>query len=192
MFLGYLFAPYISAALNPMVDSFRDRVQSGDIKLTYDSIFFNNVYVGIMLYCGAIVFGLSTASILIINGLFIGYYATQIQLDSFLLLTLPHGIIEIPTIIITGASGFIMFKFLIEFFHDIINPKISKDQTQNINIKLGIKNRIINSTNGHADKITQSLSLLGLSVVLLLIAAFIEAYLTIPIANFFAQFLGYY
>jgi uncharacterized membrane protein SpoIIM required for sporulation len=190
MFLGYFFAPYISEALNPMVDSFRDRVQSGDIKLTHDSIFFNNVYVGIMLYCGGVVFGLFTALILISNGVFIGYYATQMQLSLFLLFTLPHGIIEIPAIILTGASGFIMFKFLIEFFYGIINPKLNEDQTQGINIKLGIKDRVINSGNVNIDRLTQSLALLGLSAVLLLIAAFIEAYLTIPIANFFMQFMG--
>ncbi|WP_225370684.1 hypothetical protein [Methanobrevibacter arboriphilus] len=40
MLLGYFFAPYISEAMNPVINSFRERVQQGDIQLTHDSIFF--------------------------------------------------------------------------------------------------------------------------------------------------------
>jgi stage II sporulation protein M len=180
MLFGYFFAPYISEALNPMVDSFRDRIEKGDIKLTHDSIFFNNVYVGLMLYGGGIVFGLLTALILISNGVFIGYFASQMPLTTFLLFTLPHGIFEIPAIIIAGASGFIMFKFVLGFIKTIIYPKVDEN-----NLNLNMKNRIINSFNTNIDRLTQSLALLILSVILLIIAAFIEAYLTVPIATFF-------
>lgn len=183
MFLGYFFAPYISEMMNPMVDSFRDKVQEGDIKITFDSIFFNNVYVGIMLYCGAVVFGLFTASILITNGVFIGYFATQMPLDAFLFYTLPHGILEIPAIIIAGASGFVLFKFIACFVYNIASPKIDEN-FDNFN-NLSIKDRIVSSLNNNINKLSQSLSLFGLSVVLFIIAAFIEAYLTIPIASFF-------
>ncbi|MEA4957836.1 MAG: stage II sporulation protein M [Methanobrevibacter sp.] len=180
MFFGYFFAPYISGAMNPMVDSFRERVQQGDIQLTHNSIFFNNIYVGIILYCGAITFCLITASVLITNGVFIGYFATKMPLYSFLLLTLPHGIFEIPAIIIAGASGFVMFKFLVEFIKDIAYPKAISDE-----VKISVKHRITNSLNNNIDRLTQSLALLGFSAILLVIAAFIEAYLTISIANLF-------
>ncbi|WP_080460288.1 stage II sporulation protein M [Methanobrevibacter arboriphilus] len=183
MLLGYFFAPYISEAMNPVINSFRERVQQGDIQLTHDSIFFNNVYVGIILYCGAITFGLLTASVLISNGVFIGYFATKMPLYSFLLLTLPHGIFEIPAIILAGSSGFIMFKFLIEFFKGIIKPVITNNE-----VNLSIKNRITNSLNNNINRLTQSLVLLGFSVVLFIIAAFIEAYLTIGIARLFMIF----
>jgi len=189
MFLGYLFAPYISEILNPMVDSFRDKVQRGEIRITPDSIFFNNVYVGIMMYCGAVFFGLFTASILITNGVFIGYFATQIPLDAFLLYTLPHAIFEIPAIIIAGFSGFVLFKFIVGFVYNITSPKIDEklDSFNNYGNfdNLGIKDRIVSSLNNNINKLTQSLSLFGLSVVLFIIAAFIEAYLTIPIASLF-------
>ncbi|MBF4469296.1 MAG: stage II sporulation protein M [Methanobrevibacter arboriphilus] len=183
MLFGYFFASYISEAMNPVINSFRERVQQGDIQLTHDSIFFNNVYVGIILYCGAITFGLLTASVLISNGIFIGYFATKMPLYSFLLLTLPHGIFEIPAIIIAGSSGFIMFKFLVEFFKGIVKPVITNDE-----VRLSVKNRIANSLNNNINRLTQSLVLLGFSVVLFIIAAFIEAYLTIGIARLFMIF----
>nr|WP_302578548.1 stage II sporulation protein M [Methanobrevibacter arboriphilus] len=183
MLFGYFFASYISEAMNPVINSFRERVQQGDIQLTHDSIFFNNVYVGIILYCGAITFGLLTASVLISNGVFIGYFATKMPLYSFLLLTLPHGIFEIPAIIIAGSSGFIMFKFLLEFFKGIVKPVITNDE-----VRLSVKNRIANSLNNNINRLTQSLVLLGFSVVLFIIAAFIEAYLTIGIARLFMIF----
>ena len=183
MLFGYFFASYISEAMNPVINSFRERVQQGDIQLTHDSIFFNNVYVGIILYCGAITFGLLTASVLISNGVFIGYFATKMPLYSFLLLTLPHGIFEIPAIIIAGSSGVIMFKFLVEFFKGIVKPVITNDE-----VRLSVKNRIANSLNNNINRLTQSLVLLGFSVVLFIIAAFIEAYLTIGIARLFMIF----
>lgn len=222
MLFGYFFAPYISEILNPMVDSFRDRVQQGDIKITHDSIFFNNVFVGIMMYCGAVAFGLLTAITLITNGIFIGYFATQMPLYAFLLYTLPHGIFEIPAIIIAGCSGFVLFKFIAATIYNIISPnhlnfnKIdnwdgdssnshdlsnnSSNNNSNNNFNnnfnahdlnddfvnnLSIKDRIISSLNSNIDKLVQSLSLFGVSVVLFIIAAFIEAYLTISIANLF-------
>lgn len=214
MLIGYFFAPYITEILNPMVESFRDRVQQGDIKITHDSIFFNNVYVGIIMYFGGIGFGLLTATVLISNGVFIGYYATQMPLYVFLLYTLPHGIFEIPAIIIAGAAGFVLFKFIVTTIYNIFRPNIdekpdnsdnSDDSNNSNNLdnsnkfnnsnnfnkfnELSVKDRIISSLNSNVDKLIQSLSLLGVSVVLFIIAAFIEAYLTIPIANLFIGYL---
>ena len=189
MFIGYFFAPYIAGALNPMVDSFRDRVQQGEIKITPDSIFFNNVYVAIIMYFGSILFGIITVSALVTNGVFIGYFATQMPLGAFLLYTLPHGIFEIPAIIIAGCGGFVLLKFIFNFVYNVINYKdIPKtDEFDNLN-NLAIKDKIVLALNFNISKLTQSLALFALSVVLLIIAAFIEAYLTIPIASLFISF----
>jgi len=183
MFIGYIFAHYISELLNPMVDSFRDRVQNGDIKIAFDSIFLNNIKVGIIMYGGAVVFGLLTALLLISNGVFIGYFATQMPLNAFLLYTLPHGIFEIPAVILAGASGFILFKFIVSFIFNIFSSKINENHNNFDNLTL--KDKIVYSLNFNINKLTQSISLFGLSFVLFIIAAVVEAYLTIPIASFF-------
>ncbi|WP_225370686.1 hypothetical protein [Methanobrevibacter arboriphilus] len=69
------------------------------------------------------------------------------------------------------------------FFKGIIKPVITNNE-----VNLSIKNRITNSLNNNINRLTQSLVLLGFSVVLFIIAAFIEAYLTIGIARLFMIF----
>ncbi|MDR0900439.1 MAG: stage II sporulation protein M [Methanobrevibacter sp.] len=169
MFLGYFFPQYLDSLMNPVVDTFRNRVETGEIKLVTDSIFLNNFNVAIVLYFGAIFIGLLTAMILIINGMFIGYFASSMNLGTFLLLTLPHGIIELPAIIIAACGGFVLLNFIINFIIDIF-------KNQN--------NRIAISFNDNLDKLVSSLVFLGIAIVLLAIASFIEVYFTIGFANF--------
>ncbi|KZX17145.1 hypothetical protein MBCUT_03770 [Methanobrevibacter cuticularis] len=184
MLLSYFFAPYIASYMNPMVNTFRDRVQDGQITLATDSIFLNNFTVAIMLYCGAIVVGLLTATILISNGMFIGYFATTINLKLFLILTLPHGIFEIPAIIIAGCGGFVMFKFVAYFLKDI-----SIGKTNEYGEKEGIYSRLVISFNDKVDILVQSLVLLGVGVVLLFIASIIEVYVTVDLAKFLIPYM---
>jgi len=179
MFLGYFFQSYLESFMQPMVENFRERVESGDIKLTIESIFFNNFSVAMMIYFGAIFLGLITTIILITNGLFIGYFATSLPLDIFLIFTLPHGIFEIPGIIIAGAAGFCMISFIPYFLKDIIFYK--KNEWGEI---ANLQNRIIISFNKHFIKLSQSLILFGIATILLILAAFIEVYITINLAKF--------
>lgn len=179
MFIGYLFAPYLESSLQPMVNNFKDRVQTGEIKLTVNSIFFNNFYVAIMIYMGAISLGFITAMLLITNGIFVGYFATNLPLDVFLLLTLPHGIFEIPGIIIAGAGGFTLINFIHCFLKDILTFERNEWGE-----RPNLRNRLVISFNNNFKKITQSLTLLGVAIVLLIIAAFIEVYITISLANY--------
>lgn len=183
MFLGYIYAPYLESYLQPMVNNFRDRVQGGEIKLTMESIFFNNFYVATLIYFGAIPLGLITATLLISNGVFIGYFATKLPLYAFLILTLPHGILEIPGIIIAGAGGFTITAFIIYFLKDIFTVK--KNEWGEMP---KFRDRLIISFNNNSKKLTQSLTLFGVAVILLIIAAFIEVYITINLAEYILSF----
>lgn len=183
MFLGYIFAPYLESLLDPVVNNFQNKIQEGEIKLTFESIFSNNLYVLLTIYSGAIVFGLITAMILISNGLFIGYYANGIPLETFLILTLPHGIFEIPAIIIAGAGSFTLISFLIYFIKGLIFPERNKWGEKPKTLKI-----ISNSFNKNFNKLGQSLTLLIVGIILLAIAAFIETYITINLANFILSF----
>ncbi|MCL2116664.1 MAG: stage II sporulation protein M [Methanobrevibacter sp.] len=184
MILAYFSAPYLESYLQPMVNNFRDRVQSGDLKLTMYSIFFNNFSVAIMIYFGAIFLGLITAILLMINGAFIGYFATSLPLDVFFLLTLPHGIFEIPGILIAGAGGFTLFTFILYFLKDIFLFERNKWSE-----KPKLRERVAISFNNNSKKISQSLILLGLAIVLLIIGAFIEVYVTINLANYLIKII---
>jgi uncharacterized membrane protein SpoIIM required for sporulation len=179
MFLAYFYASYLESFMQPVVNNFSDRVQSGDIKLTMESIFFNNFFVAITIYFGAIFLGLITIFLLISNGLFIGYFATTRHIEVFLLFTLPHGIFEIPGIIIAGTGGFVMITSIFNFLKDIIIFEKNK-----LDEKPKLQDRVIISFNNNSKKLTQSLTLLGVAIVLLIIAAFIEVYVTITLANY--------
>ena len=154
-------------------------MQSGELKLAVDSIFFNNFFIAMMLFLGAISFGLITALMLITNGLFVGYYATNLPLAIFLPLTLPHGIFEISGIIIAATGGFTLISFIAHFLNDLtLFEKNKWGERPNF------QDRIKSSFNKNYKIISQSLILLGVATALLILAAFIEVYVTIYIANF--------
>ncbi|KZX16987.1 stage II sporulation protein M [Methanobrevibacter filiformis] len=185
MFLGYYFHDAFSSFLDPMINSFKDQVTSGEIKLETGGIFLNNVKVALSLYYLAIFLGIFAIALLAYNGLFIGYYASGSNLLSFSILVLPHGILELPGIIIAGAAGFTLLIFCILFIKDIIlNFMNSTDNSINNIIEL-----IKNSYNKNFRKLVQSFILLAVSVLMILIAAVIEANLTLSIAKTIFDFL---
>jgi len=186
MFIAYFFAPYLKHYLQPMIDTFRNRVQNEEIKLTLDSIFFNNLYVAVMIFFGAILLGLITAILLISNGLFIGYFATTLPLDTFLLLTLPHGIFEISGIIIAGAGGFSLISFIVNFLKDLVS--FEKNQWGEFP---KLRERVMFSFDNNYKKLYQSFILLGVAITLIFIAAIIEVYVTINLANFLIEFFNH-
>lgn len=185
MFIGYFCAPYLESLLQPMVDNFESRIQKGEIKLTIESIFFNNFQVAIIMYSGAISLGFITAILLISNGLFLGYFATNSPIDLFLILTLPHGIFEIPGIIIAGAGGFTLITFLPYFLRDIVTFEYNQWGE-----RPKLRDRVVISFNKNFKKINHSLILFGIATILLIIAAFIEVYITIDLADYLMGFIG--
>ena len=70
----------------------------------------NNIKIILSLIFGSLTFSILTVIILLYNGIIIGITiktaARQIGLTEALFLILPHGIFEIPAIIIAGAAGF--------------------------------------------------------------------------------------
>ncbi|CAB50548.1 stage II sporulation protein M [Pyrococcus abyssi] len=72
--------------------------------------FKHNIKVALLLWSGAITFGGTTLLDLTFNGMILGSAVKttidQIGLIKTLLLILPHGLFEIPALIIAGAAGF--------------------------------------------------------------------------------------
>ena len=123
--IGYFYANEISEYIQPMVDSFEQQVEEGTISLTTYSIFTNNVSVAFILYALAALGGVLGAVILANNGLFIGYYGVDFDILAYLVLTLPHGILEIPAIIIATTGGFVLLSFILHFIWGLISPDLS-------------------------------------------------------------------
>ncbi|UZW66609.1 stage II sporulation protein M [Priestia flexa] len=110
--------------------------------------FIQNFKVVLMLLSGIFCFGLSTFLVLVINGFWLGgviasQYLNGTSVWELCISILPHGIFEIPALLLAGYIGFVGFKFYFQ----------KKNWKRN-------------------------LSTVGIIVVLLLIAYFIEGFVT--------------
>ncbi|KKH59114.1 hypothetical protein DU74_04875 [Methanosarcina mazei] len=119
----------------------------------------NNVKFIFILISGSFLFGATTFMNLICNGLlFGGIFAESIKVISLtkvLLLTVPHAVFELPATFISGAAG---FKIPYELFR-YLNGK---------------KHYILKR-----EEIMDFLILVSISIFLIIIAAFIESYITV-------------
>ena len=125
--------------------------------------FKHNINVALLLWSGALTFGGTTLLNLAFNGVVLGSAikttVTQIGLTKTLLLILPHGIFEIPGMIIAGAAGFKIPYELLRF-------------------ALGKKEEIISEEDAK-----EFFKLVLISIILIFIAALIESTITLKIAE---------
>lgn len=168
LILGYLLEPYLYSYFHPVVDDLTQKVQTGTIQLTFTDIFLNNLKIIIQMFFYGLLFCLCIF-LLAYNGFFIGYYvAIQDNLFRVLAMLVPHGIFELSSCIFSCASGLVLFNFLIKFFKSYLKEDISLKDAFLINIL----------------KLKQAVLIFIVSVILMIIAGFVEVYLTIPIAYF--------
>ncbi|WP_297982436.1 stage II sporulation protein M [uncultured Methanobrevibacter sp.] len=190
LLIGFYYPDSIREYVQPIVDNFEQQIEDGTVTLTTSSLFYNNFKVDLMLYALSALGAVLGVILLANNGLFVGFFQDQIDLTSYLLLTVPHGIFEIPAIIISTAGGFVLFVFFLRFIWNIIYPDHSYTDIFDpyfSNEKIGFWQRIVASFNANQDKLKESFILLCISVVLLFIAAIIEANFTIPFAEFISN-----
>ena len=179
LLLGYFLESSLHAYLNPVVEQIENQVQSGEIALTFQSIFSNNIKIVFLMFILGI-FCCFSALILAFNGFFIGYF-TAVQDDLFLtlLMLIPHGIFELPSCVIACASGFVLFNFLLRFLKTFLKQE-----------NVSISNKLYASYVENFDKLKQAIILLMVATVLMIIAGVIEVYLTLPIAEFITSVLS--
>jgi len=170
IFMGFILSGILNPILGSMLNDFKKNIAEGQIKLTTLSIFTNNLKVALFIYMGGLLFGSVSVIYLIFNGVFIGYAGTQFPLGDYIIFTIPHGIPELLGIIIAGAAGFRLASCILHIFQGLthIRSDISRENQFKYILEL------------NADEFWESLKLLGIAVVLLIIAAFIEANFSIP------------
>ncbi|WP_231916339.1 stage II sporulation protein M [Methanobacterium congolense] len=174
IFVGYAFSGALDSILSVVMSEFKKKITEGQLKLTTLSIFTNNIQIALFIYLGGLVLGIGTFYFLALNGLFIGYAATQYQLGNFVVYTIPHGVFEVIGIIIAGAAGFRLTSWIVNVFKDMLH--IRSDISTVTQMKYVFES--------HMDEISESLKLFVIAVVLLIIAAFIEANLSIAWGNY--------
>jgi len=174
IFLGYALAGFLSPVLGVIFGDFKNRVVQGQIQLTTLSLFTNNLKVALFIYVGGLLFGSVSVIYLIINGLFIGYAGTQFPLGDYILFTMPHGIPELIGIIISGAAGFRLASCIYHIFQGLTHMRsdISRRNQFRYILEMNI------------DEFWESLKLIGIAIIFLMVAAFIEANLSIAWGNY--------
>lgn len=121
------------------------------------------------MYLGGVIIGVGTAFFLIYNGSFIGYSGAQFPLGDFIIATIPHGVFEIIGIIIAGAAGFRLANVIINILKGVL--KLQSD--------FSITNQFKFLLEANYDDFKDTLVLMGIAIVLILIAAIIEANFTL-------------
>jgi stage II sporulation protein M len=172
--LGYALAGFLSPVLAGVFGDFKNRIVQGQIQLQTIPIFENNLHVALIIYVGGILFGIVTVIYLIFNGLFVGYAATQFPLGDYILYTIPHGIPELIGLIISGAAGFRLASCVYHIFQGLTHMRSDISQTNQFKYILEM----------NMDEFWESIKLMVIAIIFLIIAAFIEANLTIAWANY--------
>lgn len=166
--IGYLFAGPLDPILGPLFQGLQRQANEGVLQLDTLNIFFNNFKIAFFIYIGGFTMGIFSAAQLFVQGAFIGYAASKFNIGSFLIFTLPHGIFEIIGIIISGTAGFRLASGVFHFLDGVTKMKNN----------ISMRNQLNYLAKANKDEFKESLILFVIAVLLLLIAAFIEANFT--------------
>ena len=142
-------------------------------------IFLHNEWGGIITYVTSIFFGISALLILVYNGVNLGTLGQLFNTImpngglKYLMYLIPHGIFEITATVFQSVAGILLFLFIWRF----------------------VKALKSSGTDGFSDSfektkkpLIQSIILMIFSTILLIIAAPIEAYFSVPFSTFVPGF----
>lgn len=169
-----LSADAISASLSGIQNA-SSSTPTLDNTISAMDILINNEWGGILTYVGSIFFGIFAIISLGYNGVNLGMFG---QLFSqyvpngglkYIVYLIPHGIFEITATVLHSVAGILLFLFIWRF----IRAMISKDV-----------HGASEAFNQNKKVLIQSLIIMIFSAILLVIAALIEAYFSVPFSEF--------
>ncbi|MED0702324.1 MULTISPECIES: stage II sporulation protein M [Aeribacillus] len=105
-------------------------IQASDV----ENLLFNNIKASLVIASGLLSLGISTVIFLITNGLIVGSSIQQqlelgLSISSIFVKLIPHGIFEIPAILISGIIGLKGVSIIIEYFRTSLSAKQLIKQT---------------------------------------------------------------
>lgn len=138
----------------------------------------NNELGGIFTYFGSVFFAIPAIIMLIYNGYQLGAIGPLFEVYipngglKYIIYLIPHGIFEITATVIESVAGILLFMFIWKFIETWLT---SKNRTEAFN---------------HTKKILiQSIMLFIFSAILIVIAAPIESYFSVPFSEFIVGLL---
>ena len=139
-------------------------------------LFIQNEGGGIVTYIASTFFGIFAILMIIYNafnigilGPIIGHFAPGGGLQ-YIIYLIPHGIFEITATVLQSVAGILLFMFVYKFIRAIMGK-----ETQGLSESFEVAKK----------PLIQSLVIMIFAAILLLIAAPIEAYLSVPISELF-------
>lgn len=152
---------------------------SKDGNVTATELFLHNELGGIEVYIASILFGIPAIIVIIYNAVSLGLTGALLShfmpkgWIQYIIYLIPHGIFEFTAMVIQSVAGILLFLFIVDFLKGLIRSE-----------KNGFKEKVIFSYEENNKRFIQSLVLMIFGTILLLIAAPIEAYVSIPLSNF--------
>jgi len=174
LFLGILIGYFSSDFIGNLLKTLVKILHESNIEITTLSLFLHNLQAALIAYFGGII-GIIPLGALSANGFvygaFLGYLLHNNIVTSsgvltpgyFIIYTLPHGIFEIPGFIMAGAAGFRLTTMVVGVIKSVMRKTPISD---------------------HYWKFKDSLALIAIAIVLIFIAAIIEANITIFVGNY--------
>lgn len=174
LFLGILVGYFSSSFIENILKTFFKLLREAIVEINTLSIFIKNLQAVLIMYIGGIIV-IVPVIVLSFNGFLLGAFfgcvmhggfntaTTVLTPWHFIAFTMPHGIFELPALIIAAAAGLRISTLVIGLIKNSIRKKPVSDQYW---------------------KFKDSIALLAIAIVLLLIAAIIEAN--------FTGIIGYY
>ncbi|MEK5323012.1 stage II sporulation protein M [Aeribacillus sp. FSL M8-0254] len=104
------------------------------IQADVEDLLFNNIKASLVIASGLLSLGIPTVIFLITNGLIVGSSIQQqlelgLSISSIFVKLIPHGIFEIPAILISGIIGLKGVSIIIEYFRTSLSAKQLIKQT---------------------------------------------------------------
>jgi stage II sporulation protein M len=174
LFLGMLVGYFSSDFIGKLLKTYISALRGANIEINTFSIFIHSLQAALISFFGGII-GIITFLVLTFNGFvygaFIGYLMHGSIVSTtgvltplhFIIYTMPHGIFELTGFIIAGAAGFRITTLVVGVIKSVLNHK---------------------PINEHYWKLKDALALLLVAIVLIFIAAFIEANITMALGNY--------
>ena len=110
-------AEYANVSPDAYLKSKGSLAGAGESAVMMGVITVNNIRVAILAFATGLTLGIGTTAVLFFNGVFMGSFCSIFgragkSLELFSLLV-PHGLIEVLSILITGAAGFLLARALL-------------------------------------------------------------------------------
>lgn len=136
-------------------------------------IFIHNEWGGIVTYVASVFFALPALILLAYNAINLGAMGALFNIArpsggiQYIIYLIPHGIFEITAAVLQSVAGVLLFLFILNF------------------ARAFVKTRVFSDAYAESKKLLiHSLVIMIFSTVLLLIAAPIEAYFSVPFSDF--------